>query len=91
MGKGSVVSLLIEQGRLLLISFSCGATCGKIHALLNYKNEAIRKAGPSTLLQLLVKELPQFSDIFVVAKNEKDARHIAQKSKLEQEKGCRQY
>ena len=89
-GKGSVVSLLIEQGQLSPGKFLvAGTTYGKIRTLLNYKNEAIRKAGPSTPVTVTgFKELPQFGDIFVVAKNEKDARHIAQKSKLEQEKAA---
>lgn len=89
-GKGSVVSLLIEQGQLSPGKFLvAGTTYGKIRTLLNYKNEAIRKAGPSTPVTVTgFQELPQFGDIFVVAKNEKDARHIAQKSKLEQEKAA---
>ncbi len=89
-GKGSVVSLLIEQGQLAPGKYLVAGTAyGKIRTLLDYKDKALKKAGPSTPVTVTgFKELPQFGDTFVVAKNEKKARQMAQEARLEQERAA---
>ena len=48
-GKGSVVSILVEQGEIKAGDFIiAGETYGKIRTLLDFKNDTIKKAGPST-------------------------------------------
>lgn len=89
-GKGSVVSLLIEQGELAPGHYIvAGSTYGKVRTLLDYKSKALKKAGPSTPVTVTgFKVLPQFGDTFLMAKNEKEARHAAEKNRLEEEKAA---
>ena len=84
-GKGSVVSLLVEHGELEQGGFLvAGTTYAKIRTLQNYRGESIKEAGPSTPVTVTgFKELPQFGDVFKVVKNEKEARSLAQKAKIE--------
>lgn len=89
-GKGSVVSLLIEQGELRSGQFIvAGASYGKIRTLLDYKADKLTTAGPSTPVVVTgFKELPQFGDTFHVVKNEKAARLAAEQARLEREKAA---
>ena len=84
-GKGSVVSLLVEQGDLKQGGFLvAGTTYAKVRTLQDYKGDTLKIAGPSTPATVTgFKELPQFGDVFKVVKSEKDARHLAQKAKIE--------
>lgn len=84
-GKGSVVSLLVEQGEIKTGSFLvAGTTYGKIRTLLDYKGDQLKKAGPSTPVTVTgFKELPQFGDVFKVVKNEKIARQESQEARNE--------
>lgn len=90
LGKGSVVSLLIEQGELAPGHYIvAGTTYGKVRTLLDYRDKAIKKAGPSTPVTVTgFKELPQFGDSFTVVKNEKLARQATQEARLEQERAA---
>ena len=85
-GRGSVVNLLIEQGRLAPGHFLvAGQAYGKVRTLLDYTGAAIKAATPATPVTVTgFKELPQFGDIFTVVKNEKEARLAVQKAKLDQ-------
>lgn len=84
-GKGSVVSILVEQGEIKAGDFIiAGETYGKIRTLLDFKNDTIKKAGPSTpVIVTGFKELPQFGDVFKIVKNEKIARKASQDAKSE--------
>ena len=90
MGKGSVVSLLIEQGELSPGHYIvAGTVYGKVRTLLDYKNSTIKKAGPSTPVTVTgFKQLPQFGDTFLTVKNEKQARSAAEKARIEQERAA---
>ena len=85
-GRGSVVNLLIEQGRLAPGHFLvAGQAYGKVRTLLDYTGTPIKAATPATPVTVTgFKELPQFGDIFTVVKNEKEARLAVQKAKLDQ-------
>ena len=89
-GKGSVVSLLVEQGDIKQGDFLvAGTTYGKVRTLLNYKGENLKKAGPSTPVTVTgFKELPQFGDIFKIVKNEKTARTLSQQAKIEADRNA---
>ncbi len=90
LGKGSVVSLLIEQGELKPGQFIvAGTTYGKVRTLLNYKKEPIKIAGPSTpVIVTGFKELPQFGDTFTAVANEKIARSASTEARIEREKAA---
>jgi translation initiation factor IF-2 len=89
-GKGSVVGLLVEQGKLKPGLYAvAGSSYGRIRTLLDYKGDAIKEAGPSTPVTITgFKELPQFGDTFEVVKNEKTARQLAEKNRIEREKAA---
>ena len=89
-GKGSVVSLLVEQGDIKQGDFLvAGTTYGKVRTLLDYKGKNLKKAGPSTPVTVTgFKELPQFGDIFKIVKNEKTARTLSQQAKIEADKNA---
>ena len=89
-GKGSVVSLLIEQGELKPGHFIvAGTSYGKVRTLLDFKNTAIKSAGPSTPVTVTgFKELPQFGDTFTAVKTEKIARSAVEAARLEREKAA---
>ena len=89
-GRGSVVSLLIEQGSLKPGHFLvAGTSYGKVRTLLDYKGDTLRVAGPSTPVTVTgFKELPQFGDVFTIVKNEKEARLMVERAKLEREKNA---
>lgn len=75
-GRGSVVSLLVEQGMLRPGHFLVAGTAyGKIRTLLDFNGKPIKEAGPATPVTVTgFKELPQFGDNFDVVKSEKEAR-----------------
>ncbi|MDX2776262.1 translation initiation factor IF-2 [Streptomyces caniscabiei] len=89
-GRGSVVGLLVEQGTLKPGHFMVAGTAyGKVRTLLDFTGKPIKNAGPSTPVTVTgFKELPQFGDIFSIAKNERDARHQAEQARIEREKNA---
>lgn len=89
-GRGAVVGLLIEQGTLKKGDFLvAGTSYGKVRTLLNYKGEAIAKAGPSTPVTVTgFKEVPQFGDHFEIVKNERTARQRVEQARLERERAA---
>lgn len=84
LGRGAVVSLLIEQGIVRPGSFMvAGDSYGKIRLLLDFANNPIKEAGPSTPVKVTgFKNLPQFGDRFKICANEKEARATASDYKL---------
>lgn len=89
-GRGAVVGLLVQQGKLKPGHFLVAGTAyGKVRTLLDFKGKAIKEAGPSTPVTVTgFKELPQFGDIFAIVKNEKDARHATERARIEREKSA---
>lgn len=89
-GRGSVVGLLVEQGELKPGHFLVAGTAyGKVRTLLDFAAKPIKKAGPSTpVIVTGFKELPQFGDEFTIVKNEKEARQLTEKARIEQERAA---
>lgn len=87
-GRGSVVGLLVEQGMLKPGHFIVAGTAyGKVRTLLDFRGKAIKSAGPSTPVTVTgFKELPQFGDVFEIAKSEKEARQKAEQTRIERER-----
>ena len=78
-GKGSVVNLLVTGGELKTGEFIvAGSTYGKVRTMLDWKGKPKGKATPSTPVTITgFKELPNFGDRFIEAKDEKTARKMA--------------
>lgn len=89
-GKGSVVSLLVEQGTLKPGHFLvAGTTYAKVRTMVDYAGRTIKSAGPSTPVTVTgFKQIPQFGDFFNVVKNEKEARLLVEKAKIERERNA---
>jgi len=79
-GRGPVATILVQEGTLHVgDALIVGTAYGKIKAMLNYKGEAIKEAGPSVPVEVLgLSDVPQAGDTVRVAKNEKKAREIAE-------------
>lgn len=89
-GKGSVVNLLVEQGKLKPGHFMVAGTAyGKVRTLLDFKGDTLKEAGPSTPATVTgFKELPQFGNVFTIVKNEKEARLMVERAKVEAERNA---
>jgi len=89
-GRGAVVRLLVEQGRLRPGHYLVAGTAyGKVRTLLDFTGKAIKEAGPSTPVTVTgFKELPQFGDTFGIVKSEKEARQATVAARIEREKAA---
>ena len=78
-GKGSVVNLLVTGGELKTGEFIvAGSAFGKVRTMLDWRGKPKGKATPSTPVTITgFKELPNFGDRFIEAKDEKTARKMA--------------
>lgn len=87
-GRGAVVGLLVEHGHLKPGHYLIAGTAyGRVRTLQDFRGNAVKDAGPSTPVNVTgFKELPQFGDGFYIVKSEKEARLMAQKAKIEQER-----
>lgn len=87
-GRGSVVGLLVEHGKLHPGQFLvAGTSYAKIRTLLDFKGQALKEAGPSTPVVVTgFKDLPQFGDEFLLVKTEKEARQATVTNRLERER-----
>lgn len=87
-GRGAVVGLLIEHGRVAPGQYLvAGQTYARVRTMHDFKGDLLKQAGPSTPVSVTgFKELPQFGDSFVLASNEKQARQMAADAKIEREK-----
>ncbi|USN96410.1 MAG: translation initiation factor IF-2 [Candidatus Nomurabacteria bacterium] len=89
-GRGSVVRLLVEQGKLKAGHFLvAGTSYGKVRTLLDFTGKTLKEAGPSTPVTVTgFKELPQFGDAFVIVKNEKEARQLTERARANRERAA---
>jgi translation initiation factor IF-2 len=91
-GRGYVAKLLVQSGTMKVGDIVlAGSTYGRVKAMYNERNQAIREAGPSVpLLMLGLNGAPQAGDIFNVMVDEKEVKTIANKrQQLQREQGIR--
>ena len=93
-GRGPVATVLVQRGTLTIGDYIIAGTAhGRVRALINDRGEKVRKAGPSTPVEVLgLNEVPQAGDILDAAE-EKIARSVAEKriakAKAEQQKAAK--
>ncbi len=82
-GKGPLATLLIQYGTLKVgDSIVVGNVGGKVRALLLDSGEKVKKAGPSTPVEILgLNEVPQAGDTFEVVKSDKEMKNIIEQRK----------
>ncbi|RLD45649.1 MAG: translation initiation factor IF-2 [Bacteroidetes bacterium] len=91
-GKGYVTKVLVQNGTLKIgDAVLAGTTHGKVKAMYNERNKAVKTAGPATPVLLLgLNSAPQAGDAFRVMPDEKEARSIAiKREQLQREQGVR--
>src|SRR5690625_508810 len=79
-GRGSVATLLVQNGTLRIGDpLVIGNTYGKVRAMADDLGRRIKEAGPSTPVEVIgFNEVPQAGDQFVVFKEEREAKRIAE-------------
>ena len=90
-GRGSVATLLVENGTLYSGDpIVVGTAFGRVRQMLDDTGREIKKATPATPVEIAgLNEVPTAGDKFMVFENEKTARHIGEvraKEKQEQER-----
>ena len=78
--RGPIATLLVQSGTLNLRDVVvAGSTYGRIKAMLDDRGKRIRRAGPSTPVEIMgLMEVPQAGDSFMVFEDEKAARALAE-------------
>jgi len=84
-GRGPVATVLIQRGTLKVgTAIVAGETYGKVKAMFDDKGERITKAGPATPVEVLgLSAAPQAGDKLESAKDDREARSIADKRAME--------
>lgn len=79
-GKGPVATVLVQKGTLRVgDAIAAGSAFGKVRAMMDDKGRRVKEAGPSTPVEILgFNEVPNAGEVFVVSKNEKEARSFAE-------------
>ncbi len=79
-GRGPVATVLVQSGTLQVGDpIVAGCAYGKIRAMTDDKGRRVKKAGPSTPVEVLgLSEVPTAGDGFYVAENDKQARQVAE-------------
>jgi translation initiation factor IF-2 len=91
-GRGYIAKLLVQEGTIKVGDIVlAGAHFGKVKAMYNERNQAIKSAGPSEPFLLLgLNGAPQAGDQFNVMPDEREAKAIANKRlQLQREQGLR--
>ncbi len=79
-GRGPVATVLVQNGTLQVGDpIVAGSAFGKIRAMTDDKGRRVKKAGPSTPVEILgLSEVPSAGDSFYVAESDKQARQVAE-------------
>ncbi len=87
-GKGPVVSVLVQRGTLRVgDDFICGKFDGRVRALLDERGAVVAEAGPGIPVQLLgVRGVPQAGDTLQVMEAIRASEIASTRQRLEREK-----
>ena len=79
-GRGPVATVLVQKGTLNVgDNVTVGTAFGKIRAMIDDKGRRVKKAGPSTPVEILgLNEVPQAGEVFIATDTEKEARAMAE-------------
>ena len=80
-GRGPVATVLVQDGTLRVGDpIICGSIAGKVRAMQNDRGERVKKAGPSTPVEIVgLSDVPQAGDLFQVVSADRVARQVAEK------------
>ena len=80
-GRGPVASVLVQNGTLQIgDNIVAGTAFGKVRAMMDDKGRRIKKAAPSTPVEVLgLHDVPEAGDAFYVVRDDKTMRQIIEK------------
>ncbi len=86
--KGVVATLLVYNGTLETGAIVvAGKAYGRIRAMFDFRGRKLRKAGPSTPVQIMgLNDVPDAGDLFLVYDNEREARAVVEERIQQQQK-----
>jgi translation initiation factor IF-2 len=78
-GRGAVATVLVQKGTLHVgDSIACGSSYGKVRAMIDDKGARVKKAIPSTPVEILgLNSVPAAGETFVVCDSDKEAKSFA--------------
>ena len=78
-GRGAVATVLVQKGTLHVgDSIACGSSYGKVRAMIDDKGQRVKKATPSTPVEILgLNSVPAAGETFVVCDSDKEAKSFA--------------
>ena len=84
--KGPIASMLVQRGTLDEgDTIVVGKSIGRIRAMKNDKGQKVKKAGPSTPVEIMgLTEVPEAGDTFYEVKDEKMAKHLIERRKRQE-------
>ena len=84
--KGPIASMLVQRGTLNLgDTIVVGSSIGRIRAMKDDKGQKVKKAGPSTPVEVMgLTEVPESGETFYEVKDEKMAKHLIERRKRTQ-------
>ena len=84
--KGPIASILVQRGTLDVgDTIVVGTSIGRIRSMKNDKGQKIKKAGPSTPVEVMgLTNVPEAGDVFYEVKDEKMAKHLIERRKRQE-------
>ncbi len=84
--KGPIATMLIQRGTLDVgDTIVVGSVIGRIRAMMNDKGKKVKKAGPSTPVEVIgLTEVPEAGETFYEVEDEKTAKHLIEKRKRQE-------
>ena len=84
--KGPIASMLVQRGTLDEgDTIVVGTSIGRIRAMKNDKGQRIKKAGPSTPVEIMgLTNVPEAGETFYEVKDEKMAKHLIERRKSQE-------
>ncbi|MEN2777417.1 translation initiation factor IF-2, partial [Acetivibrio clariflavus] len=84
--RGPIATVLVQRGTLQVgNSIITGTILGRVRAMVDEKGQRLKKAGPSTPVEILgLPEVPEAGETFYAVTDEKLAKQLIEKRKLKQ-------
>ncbi len=84
--RGPIATMLVQRGTLDTgDTIVVGSVIGRIRAMTNDKGKKVKKAGPSTPVEIIgLTEVPEAGETFYEVKDEKTAKHLIEKRKRQE-------
>lgn len=84
--RGPIATMLVQRGTLDVgDTVVAGSVIGRIRAMVNDKGKKVKKAGPSTPVEIIgLTEVPEAGETFYEVDDEKTAKHLIERRKRQE-------